>query len=99
MLSHHIGACNFIKDSESRYTVYLGSIVFDFSRYGYSSMTNLGTMEAKIKDYSWLYQQLAKGLNSLTSDVIMLPSLLTYQNVFHNNPDLLSDRIKEFYHL
>ena len=99
MLSHHIGACNFIKDSDNRYIVYLGSIVFDFSRCSYSSITNLGTMEAKIKDYSCLYQQLAKGLNSLTSDVIVLPSLLTYQNVFHNNPDLLSDRIKEFYHL
>lgn len=99
MLSHHIGACNFIKDSDSRYTVYLGSIVFDFSRCGYSSMMNLGKMEVKMKDYSCLYQQLAKGLNFITSDVIMLPTLMTYQNTFHNNPNLLSDRIKEFYHL
>lgn len=99
MLSHHIGACNFIKESTNIYTVYLGSIIFDFSRCGYSSMKKLDEMKKRKDDYSCLYQQLAKGLNSLTSDVIMLPTLLTYQEIFHKNQDLLSDRIKEFYHL
>lgn len=99
MLSHHIGACNSVKDKYNGYTIYLGSIVFDFSHCGHSSIANARKMEKSMKDYSNLYQQLATGLNSISSDVVMLSNLLTYQDLFHNNPNLLSDRIKEFYHL
>ncbi len=99
MLSHHIGVCNSIKDKYNGYTIYLGSIVFDFSHCGHSSIANARKMEKSMKDYSNLYQQLATGLNSVSSDVVMLSNLLTYQDLFHNNPNLLSDRIKEFYHL
>ena len=88
ILSHYIaiskGICSSFK------SIYLGEILFDFGKPGAHYLS----------DYAQLYRGLANNLNNSQSNVELLSSVLTYQEVFNLNAGYnLPSSVVQFYHL
>lgn len=92
MVSHFLGVRSY-KRSHPDEMVYLGEMVFDFRE------TQVDNAKALFDDYHDLYGQLAKVLRRLESPVVMVDNLLTYQDVFEQNQQLLLPSVKAFYNL
>lgn len=94
LLSHYLGAQEFLKNNPE-YTVYIGTVLFDFGERG----------ETKLTDYSQLYEELAANFNKQPIKRIeFLSRIITYQELFcgekyTKNSILLSDKVKTFYNL
>ena len=81
MISHYIGACN-SDDLQKGYEVYLGSVVFDFTASG---IQDTSAFNGILKDYQAEYRKLCNALNKYEingSRVKVLPTILTYQQIF-----------------
>jgi hypothetical protein len=105
MISHFIGVCQgpaiqdklYFKfhDLWKKSKIYLGTILYKFPG-------DEGN-ESYIECYSKLYSQLSNTLNRVKfedqKNVHILNQVLTYQDVFAHNPDILSDKIAQYYQL
>lgn len=96
MVSHYIGAQN----SDDRFKglkVFLGTILFDFSVYD----CNVDKNRSILDNYSKMYMELAKRLNSLgTEGLYVFEKPFTYQDFFSNDQEYRLDKaVKEYYQL
>lgn len=98
MISHYIGATN-SEDLYKGLKVYLGTILYDFSKIktGVDDNCNL------ISDYKKCYSELAKRLNKdkdKNKNLIVLEDPFTYQDFFSNAKNFeLDEIVKEYYSL
>jgi hypothetical protein len=97
IISHFVGVCQGPNESDPNYTtwknaekIYLGTILYKFE--GSEFFT----------DYSEIYKSLAECLNNNPDKdkrVKVIDEVLTYQDVFANNENLLTEQTKKFYEL
>lgn len=92
MISHWLGAIIYAEGHKDE-TVMLGETVFDFGE------DSVGALRKYKNDYAIL----AKGLNKSSrtpSNLLALPEIMTYQQLFENNPHYsIQKRIVEYYNL
>lgn len=109
MISHYIGVTNFIdkgeevlepkqkshlneivKLRENGAVIILGEVLFAFG-------DKVDTKSTKLHRYSTIYNELAMRLNNHTSKLIILPEILTYQELLKEFE--LDEKVKYFYQL
>lgn len=92
MISHWIGAIGYARQNESE-SVWLGEIVFDFGE------EQKNTLEKYKNDYSILAEGL-KNSKYKPANLLVLPKLITYQELYGNNRQYnILKRIEEYYEL
>ena len=96
MISHYIGAKN-SDDLFKGLKVYLGTILFDFSK----SISNVDSDRKIIGDYCALYTEIAKRMNALgQKNLIVVEDAWTYQDFFKNTGVYQLDPfVKQYYFL
>ena len=97
MISHYIGSEKSYELNQENRTIYLGTILFDFSSLAPAS-------ESFLKDYKICYRGLSRILNSIASihkkDIRLIDDVFTYQEFFNKVEDFRIDEdVKEFYKL
>ena len=97
MISHYIGSENSYELNQENRTIYLGTILFDFSSQAPDSKNSL-------EDYKTCYKGLARILNSIANnhkkDIRIIDDAFTYQEFFSKVGEFkLDEDVKEFYKL
>ena len=97
MISHYIGSENSYELNQENRTIYLGTILFDFSSLAPDSKNSL-------EDYKTCYKGLARILNSIANnhkeDIRLIDDAFTYQEFFSKVAEFkLDEDVKEFYKL
>ena len=97
MISHYIGSENSYELNQENRTIYLGTILFDFSSLAPDSKISL-------EDYKTCYKGLARILNSIANnhkkDIRLIDDAFTYQEFFSKVGEFkLDEDVKEFYKL
>ena len=97
MISHYIGSENSYELNQENRTIYLGTILFDFSSLAPDSKISL-------EDYKTCYKGLARILNSIANnhkkDIRIIDDAFTYQEFFSKVGEFkLDEDVKEFYKL
>ena len=97
MISHYIGSENSYELNQENRTIYLGTILFDFSSLAPDSKNSL-------EDYKTCYKGLARILNSIANnhkkDIRIIDDAFTYQEFFSKVGEFkLDEDVKEFYKL
>ena len=97
MISHYIGSEKSYELNQENRTIYLGTILFDFSSLAPYSKNSL-------EDYKTCYKGLARILNSIANnhkkDIRIIDDAFTYQEFFSKVGEFkLDEDVKEFYKL
>ena len=97
MISHYIGSEKSYELNQENRTIYLGTILFDFSSLAPDSKNSL-------EDYKTCYKGLARILNSIANnhkkDIRIIDDAFTYQEFFSKVGEFkLDEDVKEFYKL
>ena len=97
MISHYIGSEKSYELNQENRTIYLGTILFDFSSLAPDSKISL-------EDYKICYKGLARILNSIANnhkkDIRLIDDAFTYQEFFSKVGEFkLDEDVKEFYKL
>lgn len=97
MISHYIGSEKSYELNQENRTIYLGTILFDFSSLAPDSKISL-------EDYKTCYKGLARILNSIANnhkkDIRIIDDAFTYQEFFSKVGEFkLDEDVKEFYKL
>ena len=97
MISHYIGSEKSYELNQENRTIYLGTILFDFSSLAPYSKNSL-------EDYKTCYKGLARILNSIANnhkkDIRIIDDAFTYQEFFSEVGEFkLDEDVKEFYKL
>ena len=97
MISQYIGSENSYELNQENRTIYLGTILFDFSSLAPDSKNSL-------EDYKTCYKGLARILNSIANnhkkDIRIIDDAFTYQEFFSKVGEFkLDEDVKEFYKL
>lgn len=97
MISHYIGSEKSYELNQENRTIYLGTILFDFSSLAPDSKNSL-------EDYKTCYKGLARILNSIANnhkkDIRIIDDAFTYQEFFSKVGEFkLEEDVKEFYKL
>ena len=97
MISHYIGSEKSYELNQENRTIYLGTILFDFSSLAPDSKNSL-------EDYKTCYKGLARILNSIANnhkkDIRLIDDAFTYQEFFSKVGEFkLDEDVKEFYKL
>lgn len=97
MISHYIGSEKSYELNQENRTIYLGTILFDFSSLAPYSKNSL-------EDYKTCYKGLARILNSIANnhkkDIRLIDDAFTYQEFFSKVGEFkLDEDVKEFYKL
>lgn len=97
MISHYIGSEKSYELNQENRTIYLGTILFDFSSLAPDSKNSL-------EDYKTCYKGLALILNSIANnhkkDIRIIDDAFTYQEFFSKVGEFkLDEDVKEFYKL
>lgn len=97
MISHYIGSEKSYELNQENRTIYLGTILFDFSSLVPDSKNSL-------EDYKTCYKGLARILNSIANnhkkDIRLIDDAFTYQEFFRKVGEFkLDEDVKEFYKL
>ena len=89
MICHHIGATDFLEKHPNYEKIFLGTLLFDFGK------------REELNDYSVMYEELAKNLNTLGDKIKLENKVFTYQDLFSYkyNKDILPEKVKKFYNL
>lgn len=97
MISHYIGSENSYELNQENRTIYLGTILFDFSSLAQGS-------EISLEDYKTCYKGVARILNRIANnhkkDIRLIDDAFTYQEFFSKVGEFkLNEDVKEFYKL
>ena len=97
MISHYIGSENSYELNQENRTIYLGTILFDFSSLAQGS-------EISLEDYKTCYKGVARILNRIANnhkkDIRLIDDAFTYQEFFSKVGEFkLDEDVKEFYKL
>lgn len=97
MISHYIGSEKSYELNQENRTIYLGTILFDFSSLAQGS-------EISLNDYKTCYKGLARILNKIANnhkkDIRLIDDAFTYQEFFSKVGEFkLDEDVKEFYKL
>ncbi len=97
MISHYIGSEKSYELNQENRTIYLGTILFDFSSLAQGS-------EISLNDYKTCYKGLARILNSIANnhkkDIRIIDDAFTYQEFFSKVGEFkLDEDVKAFYKL